>query len=346
MTTSTFSDPGRLIRLSSNESSYGCSPRATEAFVGQQEALHRYPDGGQTALREAIADVYNLPAASIVCGNGSEELIGLCVRKFLNGGDEVVLTHNHFVMCPIYVEAQGADIVLAAEKADLINVDSILGAMTERTRMVIVANPNNPTGTCINADELARLVAGVPDTVMLILDGAYAEFVTSDDYDDGLGYATTRENIVVTHSFSKIYGLAGLRIGWACAGQSVIEGINSLRTPFNANSAAMAAASAAVKDQEFVARVREANREELDWLVPSIRSLGFAVSESVANFYLLNVENMEGATAESLVAWLEADGILPRPSGNDGDQVRITIGLRSENEAVLQSLEAYLGALK
>ena len=333
------------VRLSSNESSYGCSPMATEAFLRAQQELHRYPDGSQLNLREAVAEIHNVSPAQIVCGNGSEELIGLCTRSYVSSGEEVILTRNHFVMCPIYARAQGADVILADEAGDVIDVDQILAAITDRTRMVIVANPNNPTGTYFNASELERLISGVPESILLILDGAYAEYVTAADYNDGLGYVSDHINIVVTHTFSKIYGLAALRVGWACADQSVLQEINKLRTPFNVNGPAMAAAVAAIRDQAFVEKVRDANRKELDWILPAVRGLGFAVTDSVANFYLVDIATVEGATSEGAASYLESCGVIPRPGGGDG-RLRLTVGNREENEAAMNALEAYLEQLK
>ena len=333
------------VRLSSNESSYGCSPIATEAFLSAEQELHRYPDGSQLRLREAVAEIHNVSPAQIVCGNGSEELIGLCTRIFVNRGDEVILTRNHFVMCPIYVREQGAVVILADEADDVIDVDQILEAITGRTRMIIIANPNNPTGTYFNNAELQKLIRGIPESILLILDGAYAEYVAAPDYDDGLGYVSEHQNIVVTHTFSKIYGLAGLRVGWACAGESVLQEVNKLRTPFNANGPAMAAAAAALRDQAFVEKVRAANREELDWILPTLRDLGFAVTDSVANFYLVDTASLEGATREGAASYLESCGVAPRPGGVDG-RLRLTVGNREENKAALNALKAYTEQLK
>ncbi len=338
-------EEGPQVRLSSNESSYGCSPMATEAFVNAQFELYRYPDGDQLKLREAVADIYNLSEAQIVCGNGSEELIGLCTRSFVGSGDEVILTRNHFVMCPIYVRGQRAEVILAEEANDVIDVEQILSAITDKTRMIIVANPNNPTGTYINETELGRLIEGIPDSVILILDGAYAEYVTAADFDDGLGHVSDHENIVVTHTFSKIYGLAGLRVGWACAQESVLEKVNKLRTPFNVNGPAMAAAVAAVRDQSFVEKVRNANRGELNWILPAMRDLGFEVADSVANFYLVDTAPVEGATTEGAVSYLESCGVTPRSGGIDG-RLRLTVGKREENKVVVDSLKAYVEQLK
>lgn len=332
------------LKLSSNESAYGSSDAAREAYVATRDLLHRYPDGSQTALREAIAEVHGLPAEQIVCGNGSEELIGLVVRCYVNAGDEVLLTRNHFVMCPIYARAQGAEVLLAEERDDVVDVDALLRAVTPRTRVVIVANPNNPTGTYAPRADIARLVDALPEDVVLILDGAYAEYVTEEDFDDGATYAVERANVVVTHTFSKIYGLAGLRVGWAVAPPAIIDTINRLRTPFNVSAAALAAATAAMRDQAFVAEARRRNREALDVLLPGIRALGFAVTNSVANFYLIDLSTVAGANTADAVMHLEANGVIPRPAGPDG-RLRITVGTPNENQRVLELLAAYRAGL-
>ncbi len=328
------------IKLSSNESALGPSPSALSAFESVAKTVHRYPDGTQSALRSAIAEVYCVPDQNIVCGNGSEELISLALRCFVRAGDEVVLTRNHFVMCPIYAAAQDANVVYAPERDKVVNVDRILEVISPRTRAVIVANPNNPTGTYVPAREIDRLVGSVPPEVLVILDGAYAEYVVAKDFDDGVAHALSRPNVMVTHTFSKIYGLAGLRVGWAVAGAPILDAINRLRTPFNVSSAAQAAAAAAVSDQAFVARAREHNRRALDELIPAIRSLGFAVTDSVANFYLVDVSTIDGADTTSVAAALEDGGVIPRPAGPDG-LLRITVGTDEENARVLKLLRNY-----
>ena len=233
------------VKLSSNESSYGPSPRARNAYREAEELLHRYPDGAQEDLRQALAQTYGLSSEGIICGNGSEELIGLLIRAYVGDGDEIVLSENHFMMCPIYGRTQGARIVLADESDYRVDVDAMLGCVTPATRMVIVANPNNPTGTYIPASEIRRLQRALPAHVLLLLDGAYSEYVVAEDYEDGSGLVAEYDNVVMTRTFSKIHGLAGLRIGWAYAPAHVIDALQRIRTPFNTNRAALAAAAEA-----------------------------------------------------------------------------------------------------
>ena len=332
------------MKLSSNESALGCSDAARKAFIDCQEALYRYPDDSQIEMRTAIAEIHQLPVEQIVCGNGSEELIGLINRCYVREEDEVILTQNHFVMCPIYAKGQGAKVILAAEHDDTVDVDAILSAITNRTRLICIANPNNPTGTYVADAQIRKLVESVPNHVLVVLDGAYAEYVDARDYNAGAEYVARFQNVVMTRTLSKIYGLAGLRIGWAYAPQAVLTNINKLRTPFNANSAAMAAATAALRDQSFVARARSHNKDALAMLLPAIRDMGFRVTQSVANFYFIDVSSVVGGNTENAITLLEQLGIIPRPASAD-KHLRITVGTKEENQAVLDALGTYRRSL-
>ncbi len=335
--------PGKTnpIKLSSNECSFGPSPAAMAAYQGLAGELHRYPDGGQEALRQAIADEHGLDRNRIVCGNGSEEVIGMLTRCFVGPGDEVLLPENHFVMCSIYAKGQGATVVLAPEINHTVDVDALLERVSDRTKLVAVANPNNPTGTYLPASEMQRLIDNVPADVVVLLDGAYAQYVTEPDFDAGFNWADERDNVVVTHTFSKIYGLAGLRIGWGYGPAAIIEVINRLRTPFNASLPAMAAATAAIQDHKHIERVREHNRDWQQRFRDELGALGIHVVPSVANFYLMHFENIPGKSANDAASWLEAQGIIPRPAADDRC-LRVTVGNSEENEAVVRSLTAYV----
>jgi histidinol-phosphate aminotransferase len=334
------------IKLSSNESSFGPSPDTIAAFKSVADNLHRYPDGSQIQLRQTLADVHNLDVKKIVCGNGSEELIGLIVRSYISPGDEMLLSENHFIMCPIYGRAQGADVIFAPEKDYKIDVDALLERVSEKTRMIIVANPNNPTGTYISESEIRRLHAGLPENVLLLVDDAYAEYVTTDDYKTSLDMVDQYDNVVVTRTFSKIYGLAGLRIGWAYCPQSVLENIQRIRTPFNANSAAMAAAAAAVKDIEYVAMVREHTARWQKIIAERVTAMGINILASVTNFYLLDFGELPGKSGAGAAEFLESRGIIPRPTGSNSNTgyVRITVGLDHENETALKVLAEYMNS--
>jgi histidinol-phosphate aminotransferase len=336
----------RAVKLSSNESAYGPSPRALEAYRNAATELHRYPDGGQAQLREAIAATHGLKVDQIVCGNGSEELIGLVIRAYAGAGDEVVLSENHFMMCPIYGRTQGATIVTAPESHDRVDVDSLLRCVTPRTRLVIVANPNNPTGTYLDATDIGRLHRALPADVLLILDGAYAEYVVAGDYDAGARLVEQGGNVVMTRSFSKIHGLAGLRIGWAYAPAAIVDVVQRIRTPFNANRAAMAAAAAAVADTDWVARVRDETARAQHRIAQELARLGLRVIPSVTNFYLIDFDGVTGCSAAEARDFFERHGVIPRPvkSGHNENTLRITVGTDDENAMALDVLARYVSA--
>ena len=330
-----------VMKLSSNECCFGPSPAAVEAYHKAATELHRYPDGSQAGLRLAIAREHGIDPDKIVCGNGSEEIIGLLIRCYVGEGDELLLSENHFVMCSIYGKGQGAKIVLAPETNYVTNVDAMLERVTQKTRVIAVANPNNPTGTYVTSSEMRRLIDAVPNDVLIIVDGAYADYVTKDDFDAGVGWVESNDNVVMTRSFSKIYGLAGLRIGWAYGPPAVIEVVNRLRTPFNASVPALAAAEAAVGDHAHVTRVRDHTHRWLARFTEEFTKLGLQVIPSAANFYLMDFDGLPDKSAEEAGAYLEAHGIIPRPGGSD-KCLRITIGNEAENIAVLEALSAYL----
>ncbi len=332
------------VRLASNESSFGPSPNAIAAYHAVATQLHRYPDAHQLELKRAIAEVHGLEMDRIVCGNGSDELIGLLTRAYVGRGDELLIPENHFVMCPIYGMVQGAKIVMAPEKNFRIDVDASLDRVTEKTRMVSIANPNNPTGTYIPREDVDRLSANLPPAVLLVLDCAYAEYVTLPDYDPGAELVRNSANVVMTRTFSKMYGLAGLRIGWAYGPKAVIEIIQRIRSPFNTTSPALAAAAAAVRDTAYIERVREHNARWLARISDELTELGLSVVPSVANFYLIDFRRCTAGSARGAVAHLEKRGIIPRPvsTGDQEHVLRITVGLDDENEAVLAALREYL----
>ena len=333
------------IKLSSNESPLGPSPRAIEAYHAAAAQLFRYPDGTQAALRTALAEVHGLERDRLVCGNGSDELIQLLIRAYLVPGDRVVLSQHSFIMARVHAIAQGAAVVTAPEPDFLINVDELLAHVTARTRIVVIASPSNPCGTYLPRAELRRLHAALPDDVLLLIDAAYGDYVTAPDYDCGLEIARTAGNVFVTRTFSKLYGLAALRIGWAYGPERVIANINRIRTPFNTNSPALAAATAAVRDRDHTARVREHNRDWLGRVSHGLRELGLTVVPSVANFVLVRF-GAAPLDAASAHAWLLGRGIIPRPLGDDGPEncLRITIGLAHENEAVLAALREFMAS--
>src|SRR5512145_159445 len=248
-----------VIKLSSNETPFGPSPRAVEAYLAAAKTLSRYPDGSARPLREAIAKLYGLDPARIVCGAGSDELLNLLATAYLGPGDEAIYSRHGFLLYSIVIMARGATPVVAPEKNHTADVDEILARVTPATRMVFLANPNNPTGTYLTFDEVKRLRAGLPDDVLLVLDAAYAEFVRANDYEAGIELVATTHNTVMTRTFSKIYGLASLRLGWAYCPPEVADALNRIRGPFNVSGPAIAAGIAALSDQAWVQRAVEHN---------------------------------------------------------------------------------------
>jgi histidinol-phosphate aminotransferase len=330
------------IKLSSNESSYGPSPKAIEAYHACGTEVNRYPDGSQQKLREAIGRVHGLDPDRIICGNGSEELILLMVRAYLRPGDEALMSENGFIMSNIHSIAQGAELVIAPEKSYRVDVDAMLERVTPRTRFCTIANPNNPTGTYISEIELRRLHAGLPDHCLFLIDNAYAEFVNQDDFATGQALVDEFENVVMTRTFSKIYGLSGLRIGWAYCPAEIVGIVQRIRTPFNTNGPALAAAEAAVQDTVFTQKVKQHNAASIQRISAALTQLGIEVIPSVANFYLMKFDPDSDKSGSDAAAFLQARGIIPRPAGGSDAFLRITVGLDHENDAVISALTDYM----
>src|SRR5207302_8723636 len=308
------SAPGvaKVFKLSSNETPLGPSPNAIAAYKAVADHLEDYPDGGATALREAIGKAYGLDPARIVCGTGSDELLNLLAHAYLGPEDEAIHTTHGFLVYPIATLGSGATPVVAPEKNYTADVDAILARLSARTRIVFLANPNNPTGTYVPFDEVKRLHQALPPQVLLVLDAAYAEYVRRNDYEAGIELVATSENVVMCRTFSKIYGLAALRLGWMCGPAHVVDAINRIRGPFNVNTAAMAAGIAAIGDTAHVEAARVHNERWLPWLTAEIGKLGLTVTPSVANFVLIHFPTTPGHTAEDADAMLTRRGLILR----------------------------------
>jgi histidinol-phosphate aminotransferase len=335
----------RVIKLSSNESALGPSPAATAAYADLSAKLHRYPDGDCRELREAIAETFALDAAKIVCGAGSDEIISLICKAYAGPGDEVLYSQHGFLMYPISAKAAGATPVTAPERDLTTDVDAMLAAVTDKTRICFVANPNNPTGTYIPASEMERLRKGLPDDVLLVIDAAYAEYVGRDDYSDGAKMVESHDNVVMTRTFSKIFGLGGMRLGWGYVPPAVAAVLHRVRGPFNVASAAQVAGAAAVRDQAFTQRVRAHNDQWLPWTTAKLRELGLSVTDSVGNFVLVCFGAFPEHGAEAADAFLKGDGIIVRRMAGYGlpECLRITVGAEDEMKAVVDSLARFLG---
>ena len=334
----------KVHKLSSNESPIGASAKAIEAHRAAADKLELYPDGGATALREAIANRYGLQADNIVCGAGSDELLQLLAHAYLGSGDEAIYSQYGFLVYPIAIRSNGATPVVAPEKDYLTDVDAILARVTERTRMVFIANPNNPTGRYLPFSEIKRLHAGLPKNVMLVLDAAYAEYVRRNDYEAGIELVATSENVVMTRTFSKIHGLAALRIGWAYCPAHVADVLNRVRGPFNMNAPAIAAGAAAIADQEFVERAISHNENWLPWLTRELEAIGLEVTPSVGNFVLAHFPADPKHNAHAADAYLQENGFVVRRMDAYGlpGALRITVGTEEANRALVYCLKAFL----
>ncbi len=313
-----------VVKLSSNENPFGPSPAAQEAVRRAVHELHRYPSTDHAGLRQAIGEVHGLDPEQIICGVGSDEIITFLCQAYAGPGDEVVHTEHGFALYKICALAAGATPVEVPEHERVTDVDAILAGCTERTKLVFIANPNNPTGTMIGLAEIERLAENLPPQAILVLDGAYAEFV--EGYDGGAALVRTRENVVMTRTFSKIYGLGGLRIGWGYAPKPIIDVLNRIRGPFNLSGAALAAAEVAVRDTAYVDKCRAENARLRGWLAEALAEHGVPSDTSMANFVLARFANE--AEAEACNAYLQSQGLIVRQVGsyNLPNALRITVG--------------------
>ncbi|CAA7619808.1 Histidinol-phosphate aminotransferase [Candidatus Terasakiella magnetica] len=338
----------RIIKLSSNEGALGPSPKAVEAMRAMAGEIHRYPDGGAEELRQAIAERYGLDASRIVCGAGSDELLGILCRAYAGPGDEVLYSAHGFLMYAIAAKACGATPVTAPEVELTAHVDNLLAAVTPRTKILFLANPNNPTGTYLPASDVARLRAGLPEHVLLVIDAAYTEFVSRNDYTSGIELVEAGNNTVVCRTFSKMYALGGLRLGWAYGPENVAGVLNRVRNPFNVGSAALAAGLAAFNDTAYAELCKAHNDYWLPWIAERITALGLAVVPSVCNFILVRFPTEAGKDAASADKFLRSKGVIVRAMGayGLGDCLRITIGTGEENTIVVETLAAFLSGGK
>lgn len=334
----------KVYKLSSNETPLGPSPRAIEAFHAFADKLPAYPEGTARKLREAIAAHYGLDAGHIVCGAGSDDILNLLTHAYVGPGDEGIYTEHGFLVYRIAILASGGTPVVAPERDYTADVDAILARVTPRTKIVFVANPNNPTGTYLPFEEVKRLAKSLPPQVLLVLDGAYAEYVTRNDYSAGIELVSMSENVVMTRTFSKIYGLANLRIGWCYAPAHVADAINRIRGPFNVNGPAMDAGVAAIMDSEHVSRSISHNETWLNWLIAEIRGLGLEVTPSVANFLLIHFPHETGRTAKEADAFLTSRGLILRAVGAYGlpNALRLSVGSEEANRLVVSALKDFL----
>lgn len=335
--------PGGIkpIKLSSNETPLGPSAKAREAFAAAAAELERYPDGGATKLRDAIARAYGIACDRIVCGSGSDELIGLITHAYVGPGDETLFPEHGFLMYRIATLANGGTPVTAPEKDLRTDVDALLARVTPRTKLVFLANPNNPTGTYIPFEEVRRLHRGLPRSTILVLDAAYAEYVRRNDYEAGIELVGSSENVVMMRTFSKIHGLAALRLGWAYGPAGIIDVLNRVRGPFNVNAPALAAGIAAIEDKAHQEAAVAHNDRWLPWVSAELEKIGLKVTPSVGNFILIHFPAAPGRDAKAADAHLKSKGIILRAVGayQLPQCLRMTIGTEAENRAVVTALQ-------
>ena len=315
------------------------------AYRGIAEHLQDYPDGSSTELREAIGDAFGLDPDRIVCGAGSDDLLNLLADAYLRDGDEAIHTTHAFLVYPIATLGSGATPIVAPETRYTADVDTILAAVSDRTKVVFLANPNNPTGTYVPFDEIKRLQRNLPSLVLLVLDAAYAEYVRRNDYEAGIELVATCENVVMSRTFSKIYGLAALRLGWLYGPAHVVDAINRIRGPFNVNAAAQAAGIAAIKDRAHVQAAQDHNERWLGWLLEEIPKLGLEVTPSVANFVLIHFPNTQGRSAADADAFLTRRGLILRrvTPYKLPNALRMTVGSEEANRLVVAALSEFMG---
>lgn len=328
----------RIVKLASNENPLGPSPKALAVLGEVAATLHRYPDGGAYRLRGALAERWKVTPDEVILGNGSDELLGLLARAFLAPGDEAVMASDTFVIYKMEVTAAHGVPVQVAMKDGRHDLDAMAEAVTDRTRLFFICNPNNPTGTMMTAAEVQALMARLPERVIVVFDEAYYEYVESADYPDTLAYVRQRRNAIVLRTFSKVYGLAGLRIGYGITTPEIVNYLNRLRPPFNANSVAQHAAVAALSDEAHVAASRTLNREQMAVVRQALVQQGFTPLPSQANFLYFDI----GRDGRAVFQALLREGVIVRHI--EGTKLRVTIGLPEENQLFVTALARVLRA--
>ena len=336
---------GKVFKLSANETPLGPSPKAIEAYRAAALHLEDYPEGSSQVLRNAIGGSLGLDPNRIVCGAGSDEILNMLANTYLNANDEAIYTAHGFLVYPIVTKGNSAVGVVAAERHYTADVDAILAAVTPRTKMVFLANPNNPTGTYVPFDEVKRLQRNLPSNVLLVLDAAYAEYVSRNDYEAGIELVATTDNTVMCRTFSKIHGLAALRIGWMYAPAHVVDAVNRIRGPFNVSGPAMLAAAASLTDTAHLEAARNHNELWRARLTDEIVKLGLEVTSSVGNFILIHFPTTKGKTADDADAFLTKRGLILRGLKNYGlgNALRMTVGSEEANLLVIAALRDFLG---
>lgn len=330
------------VKLSSNECAFGPSPAAIEAFSQSAEKILRYPEADSAALRQAIAGVYGLDMDRIICGAGSDDILTLLIHSYAGPGDEVIYSQLGFMVYPVQTAAVGATGIAVPNKNWAADVDGILTAVTSDTKLVFIDNPNNPTGAYLPWPEIERLHEGLPDSVILVLDAAYAECVTAEDYKAGAELVERAENVIMTRTFSKMYALAGLRVGWAYGPPVILDILNRVRMPFNVCSPGQSSAIAAVEDTEHLARSIEFNHEWRAAMTARLDAMGLDVVDSQTNFVLVGFPGDETHGARAANDFLMKNGYIVRALPALPNHLRISVGKAEQNQAVLSLLTEFM----
>lgn len=324
------------IKLASNENPLGPSPKAVEAINRNVSGIHRYPDGSCYYLKEKLSERLGIAKSKIIFGNGSNEIIELIVRAFLRPGDEAVMAHPAFIVYQLIVQAAGGKNIILPLKDFTHDLEGMAGAVTEKTRLIFITNPNNPTGTIVKKGEFERFLSRVPEDVIIVMDEAYFEYVSDPEYPDGMDYMNDRL-VVSLRTFSKIYGLAGLRVGYGVASEEIINCLEKVRQPFNVNSLAQVAALAALDDQGHVEKSVKINNDGLAYLYGELDGMGLSYVKSHANFFLIDMKGDGVKVYQDLMR----EGVIVRPMGiyDLKNYLRVTVGLHEENKRFIKALK-------
>ena len=331
------------IKLSANESALGPSPKAIQAIEKDKDKIFKYPESDSNSLREVLSKKFNIDSKRIICGSGSDQIFDLTCHLFLEPGDEVVVTEFGFIMHRIYASLYKAKVILAKEKNFKASVDEILGKVTDKTKIVFIANPNNPTGTYLLKNEMLNLRKKLRSDILLVVDDAYFEFLDSEDFTSGLDLFKDSANVLITRTFSKIYGLAGLRLGWGYSSKEIIDAMYQIKPPFNVNRIALAAGIEAIKDNDWTKRAIEHNTLWSKKIFSVLKEFNIKTNEPAANFFLMNFDETKINSDEAFEKLANKKLILRKMTQYKiSNALRLTIGNKEVNEHFIKSVGSIL----
>jgi len=327
------------IKLSANESAIGASPKAAQAFENEKKNIFKYPESDSSSLKEVLSKKFDIDPKRIICGSGSDQIFDLTCHLFLKPGDEVIVTEFGFIMHRIYASLHGAKIIIAKEKNFKASVDEILNKVTNKTKIIFIANPNNPTGTYLSKDEIINLRKKIKSNVLMVIDDAYFEFLNLENFNSGLDLFKDSDNVLITRTFSKIYGLAGLRLGWGYSSSEIIDAMYQIKPPFNVNRAALAAGVEAIKDNEWTKRAIEHNTLWSKKIFSVLKECNIKTNEPTANFFLMNFDETKISSDEAFEKLAEKKLILRKMNQYKiSNSLRLTIGNKEVNEHFIKSV--------